>query len=55
MDEPFVQFLIPCKCGVDLQIHGQHFKDGPWGSRNIVKCPKCGTEHELPTNVLRLF
>jgi hypothetical protein len=55
MDEPFVQFLIPCKCGVDLQIHGQHFKDGRWGSRNIVKCPKCKTEHELPTNVLRLF
>jgi len=33
MDEPFVQFLISCKCGVDLQIHGQHFKDGRWGSR----------------------
>jgi hypothetical protein len=55
MDEPFVQFLIPCKCGVDLQIHGQHFKDGRWGSRNTVTCPKCKTEHGLPTIPLRLF
>ena len=49
MDEPFVQFLIPCKCGVDLQIHGRHFKDGRYGSRNTVTCPKCKTEHGLPT------
>jgi hypothetical protein len=55
MEEPFVQFLIPCRCGVDLQIHGQHFKGGRCGSRNVVKCPKCKTEHGLPTNVLRVF
>ncbi len=49
MDEPFVQFLIPCKCGVDLQIHGQHFKDGRWGSYILafieVRAQRANTGH----------
>jgi hypothetical protein len=57
MDELFVQFLIPCKCGTELEIHRQHFASevGQWGVDTEVKCPKCGKTHYIPTKALRVF
>jgi hypothetical protein len=55
MDEMFVLFAISCTCGTELHVHGQHLKNGAWGSRNFVACPKCKTEHDLPTKPLRFY
>ena len=56
-NEPFVIFMLPCKCGTELEIHGQVFEDsgGRWGSGDIVNCPTCNAEHPLPTKSLRVF
>ena len=55
VDEPFVQFLFPCKCGTDLQIHGRYFQGGGFGLDDVVSCPKCNEKHSLPTKALRVF
>lgn len=49
-----VQFLIPCKCGVELQVFGK-FPVGDIGAHFKVNCPECNEEHGLPTKALKLF
>ena len=51
----FVQFLFPCKCGTDLEIHGQPFDGIGPGMADSVNCPNCNAEHLLPTRALRLY
>ncbi len=51
----FVQILIPCQCGVELQVHGEYFIGPRAGGPDSVACPKCGKEHALPTRPLRFF
>ena len=54
-DEPFVLFMFPCRCGTNLQVHGQYFIGYVSQGKNCVACPKCKQEHDLPTKALRFF
>jgi hypothetical protein len=54
-EERFVQFLFPCQCGVELQVHGEYFLGPRVGGPDSVACPKCGKEQILPTRPLRFF
>lgn len=54
-EERFVQFLWPCDCGVELQVHGEYFVGFQVSGRHYVSCPKCKKEHDLPTRPLRFF
>lgn len=53
-EELYVQFVWPCGCGVELQVHGEHYVGFRVGSESVT-CPKCGKEHNLPTRALRFF
>jgi len=53
--ERFVQFLWPCDCGVELQVHGEYFVGFRGGGLHSVTCPNCGKRHDLPTRPLRFF
>ena len=53
-EELYVQFLWPCECGAELQVHGEHYV-GFRAGQETVACPKCGKEHHLPTRALRTF
>jgi hypothetical protein len=54
-EERFVQFVFPCECGVELQIHGQYFVGSHADGPDSVACPQCRKEHKLPTRPLRFF
>jgi hypothetical protein len=51
----FVQFVFPCECGRELQVHGEYFVGFRVGGDDSVSCPKCGKRHHLPTRALRFF
>lgn len=53
-EELFVQFVWPCDCGTELQVHGEHYVGFRVGQYSVT-CPKCGKEHNLPTRALRVF
>jgi hypothetical protein len=53
MPESFVEVLITCSCGTELQIQCDNSDSGPWSSRIAVICPNCPTEHELKTKPLK--
>lgn len=55
LEAAFVKFSFPCDCGTDLEVHGKPFIGGRGNSGYTIKCPKCKSEHELPTEALRLF
>ena len=55
LEDRFVQFIWPCACGIELQVHGEYFVGVRAGGHDFVTCPRCSKEHPLPTRPLRFF
>ncbi len=56
MTEPgdYTQHERRCSCGAELLFHCQA-RTGLIVGRRFGVCPKCGAEHDLPDDALRVF